>query len=1071
MRHAFVEREAGPYSDKTKRKIWNLVYEHDDNLRQILQQTADAEYEKSQNALASNITISNANDLSSLSRDTSNDVTDRKNLNKYWDKAFAATDGKYNGHTKQYYWNLGVKLYYGDDYRWLEYKEGEDLLFETPDTVIDNMKLKYYLDMWSNKNTLLERLSPGGAYNLKSEAPAMRRIYQNDLNGVTSLAELYSSNYQHPNTDPSEMNTYVYHQTNNLIYAKLISKAAIQNMNQKLLSLCKRAYIEKPILIGSMIQRHNESPDVGTNLIPRFKDSDKSHDSELYLAELLTGALDGIKEPTIEYFNIAERLFNACSTLVKLGATFTDIGLFFNQPVVREALHKVALNPRLSLGKALNDALMEMSGGNKPQKSRSNLEQNTLFASIISYNGGYKTKSNQLSIQSQDVINNQALVVETLQELLGVSKDLSKIISKSRQDSANSVGSDVGHIEHQIRSSKVIEQELKSEIFKVKFELNDNEENISLFPNGNLYNEDSSINYDILDFILQSPFGIPQVLTEAMKVFYEGTKNEFYFNQPVCTAGKDALSEFMAEKVAPVELLSAFNSDFSIYILQRLVSTENHKIAPEFNPNYPVPIIVPNTDPSAPAGSTTTRTIPIYEFMEYFFANYAEYMLKNEPDVKNYLIFDSIDVIKSKNGKYLKFKDITYNLGDLKDLVRESFAAALQSPNANVRNFARLLFFYNFHTKGTGSFGRNVCNQYVGTTAKLLIEGYIDAFNRINNLQIEDNGNILCEGFVVGNMSEYLQLLFVNRKELSYQISKNIYSKEEELLKDIKSNKEAFNKINSLDTNESNANLELTLPLDSSLITFKECYTYEDLDGTSHEEWFCKVAPVITIKTGGKNRTYVLDRTNINENLYTAQNKFIAVEKTVLNRYSNEESVDKDEEFSINVSYKLVATSVYDSKVSNIRLDYRPIEINTYDSKYSEVTKNNTAEDLSKRDDFLDKASRSGLDTTDVFTYIDSYLSDSATPTPLKNFYNSLTDCGKRAFRLLLAKESMNIIQEVDKYGAMPKARLVGYSIDAIEQNLENNIVQTDENTGIQETYTQTLEREIQNILDTQNLC
>jgi len=67
-------------------------------------------------------------------------------------------------------------------------------------------------------------------------------------------------------------------------------------------------------------------------------------DTSLNIAECLAASVDAVKDPVLNYLNFNTVTANAAGLLARLGYTGMEIGLLFNQPIIKEACDAVFNN-------------------------------------------------------------------------------------------------------------------------------------------------------------------------------------------------------------------------------------------------------------------------------------------------------------------------------------------------------------------------------------------------------------------------------------------------------------------------------------------------------------------------------------------------------------------------------------------------------------------------------------------------------------------------------------------------------------------------------------------------------
>lgn len=865
-------------------------------------------------------------------------------------------------------------------------------LHTNPQGVIDNIKLGYYWDRLQSEETLKERFSPGGFYNIIAATPAMQRVTRNALDGIDSVEQLLGDkSYKIPNDDPSNIATVNHYQTANTIYGQLIGKAAVQNINQKLVAMCSKCELEEPILFGSMIKRAAASSmlgesKVGKDFISRYKDSEGT-DSDLLLAELLSSAVDAVKQATLEYFGITPATFSLAACSIRLGATFSDVGLLLNQPVIKEATRLMEKNKRLPFNRALDEALKQLTSIKFLERvdgewQSVTLDEETLFFGIKEYKGGYKENNSGVDPEMQDyyVCLYQRAVVEKVKALTNSASMLSRLVTGSRQDSANAVGSREASIECGLKSAEQLVKTLlgKKGPCPISLELSAGKKTMYNFDS--IFDSKGNVSEEVLLDMIDSPFGIPQMMLHAFKELLNSLKGEFATVSEGYMSIKGAIHSLTSTGVAQEDLIAAANEDLATYILSRVSSDSRLNIDPRFNPNSFMDVV-------DSAGTKTTVTTKEY-FKYHFAVNLSSLFAKHDKLKEKYFIFSIIDIETNKYGTpYIQFNNIGGIKGNSKNLLMDSWSMAMQDDNPEIRRAAELLFFYNFHTRGTAGFGINVCNSLTSTYVKNSIQGYLEIAAELQNVKVDSEGNIILRDNIIGTVNEFVQLLLVNRANKMHQYTAYVSEEEAKTLLAL-SGASGMGAFYSAETDKTYKDLNLTININSPIVKNKtELYDSHTNTPIGHE---CRLAPILKIQRGdvcrtyildtnysyvdGENREYVLDDASLSTgNVLNGNRAFADISDVaeIDTEYNTKQRVNV-----VHARYKLVALNEADNggRLSTYTTDYSPIEESDFDlSNMSKVY--NLPELEYNPTDAIDD-NQAGTETNSVFTPVTTMLQD-----------------------------------------------------------------------------------------------
>lgn len=205
----------------------------------------------------------------------------------------------------------------------------------------------------------------------------------------------------------------------------------------------------KPIVFGSMIAvtkddsgRSTYKPtrqDAGVNMLVN---ESLGKTISQRLAEFLAASVDAVKEPVLSYLNFNTVTADAAVVLVRMGYDVKDIGLLFNQPIIKEATTLMERDGISSLYSALDivlkrhgmPSMKELTG--KKAKS-ANLKYLTREA--LAYNLTKASGNNEAHFNTS-----QQEVVKVFYELMQIKDEYTKDVQESRTTSSNSTKTDVG---------------------------------------------------------------------------------------------------------------------------------------------------------------------------------------------------------------------------------------------------------------------------------------------------------------------------------------------------------------------------------------------------------------------------------------------------------------------------------------------------------------------------------------------------------------------------------------------------------------------------------------------------
>lgn len=253
----------------------------------------------------------------------------------------------------------GIRLDQGKRYaqrakRWMSYDYNK-LPMENSKTARNNLFLQLAQHRLTDPATAKERLTPGGFPDASFAARCLRELIFTDPNllkdnngnitweAVTEKAKDPDSDPE-PNYDPSDPQTFLLYNAQNQIAITMIGIFANHETNNALVSLCDMFTLSKPILIAG----HTASEGFGYDLL----NAPEGRDINKMLEEFIDSSVDAVKDPVLNYLNLTTVTADIAGLLARVGYNFNEIGVFLNQPLIKEAT-KYAIDRRVQLQTAI----------------------------------------------------------------------------------------------------------------------------------------------------------------------------------------------------------------------------------------------------------------------------------------------------------------------------------------------------------------------------------------------------------------------------------------------------------------------------------------------------------------------------------------------------------------------------------------------------------------------------------------------------------------------------------------------------------------------------------------------
>ena len=596
--------------------------------------------------------------------------------------------------------------------------------------------------------TMKQRTTPGGFANASKSARIMRELLYGSTEGIiddnkkvnwealNNRAKDKSSDPE-PNYDPSDPMTMIIYNQQNQVASKLIGIFANQNTNHAFASLMKSFKISKPIEFAG----HS----YGDGKFSDFLHAPNGVDVDLNVAEFLAASVDAVKDPVLNFMNLNTLTADAGAVLARIGYTTTEIGMLFNQPIIKEVCEYSFNN---SVG--IDTAIREIREKYKNQGASVRSRKEPLNPEHFSMDKLAKNILNDRVLREKDsnVMDNNTFATEQLEvldlfnDISYVASDVSKFVTSTKFTASNAVGSTFGDLyAQQLKVQKYL-SEVGTDASHVEMEVTDN-------LDSPIMNDDSLTtmsNSDYLDTMMGNPFAYEQAMFDANRKALEILSSYFPYNKRAYVNARNTLNSLVNYGSLDADTINSIHSDMMVYLL-------SNQERSEFNGSLPK---------QTQHGLMTTR-----EYYTKWFAKDLLDHLEANPQMKSMPIFAYMipEVKEVKNLATGESTDeISINIQGIgglapymKDEIRESWADLARNPETS--QIATDLFLYNFYKLGF-NFSPKAFMNLAPTEVKEMIKvstadgdrSYVDFMNEI----MEDKFNINAETFARQYMLNHL---------------------------------------------------------------------------------------------------------------------------------------------------------------------------------------------------------------------------------------------------------------------------------------------------------------------------
>lgn len=627
MRNEYRQREL---SSSEVAEIWKEFYETYPNIKDVLKEAREE-------------------DTESLDR-----------LYKYWDKA--GLPYSYKEAFAQFIADRGYISFESYDF--------SKSPLDNTRAARNNMLIKLIQERLMDYETFEQRYTPGGFANASKAARTLRELLFGNLEGIVSrgnvnfnaIAERAKDKKSdpEPNYDPSDPMTIITYNQQNQVAGKLIGIFANQNTNHAFSSLMKEFTLKEPIRFAG--HSYND-----------LLHAPKGIDVDLNVAEFLAASVDAVKDPVLNFLNLNTITADAGAVLARIGYTTQEIGLLFNQPIIKE-ICEYSFNNGVTADMAMREVVKNYMGDDA-ESPKANPDEdfsiNKLALNIV--NDRVMREQGKNAMDNQSFKADQLKVAELFSQIQEVAGDVSQFVTSSKFTASNAVGSTFGDLYSQQMKvknyiDKFVVKNGKSSLF-INMKVTDVIES----PITNDTNLQIS-NQEYLESLIENPLAYEQAMYDMNRRANSLLNSYYPYETTSYRNARNRLASLTKSNFLDADTIDSIHSDMLVYML----SQQEDSL---FNGEMP-----------------TKDGIPAREYYTKHFAKEVFNTLESNPDLKAIPLFQYMQFVTNEETG-----DISMNvqgIGGLapyqKDELKESWAELLKTEP----DLARDLFMYNFYKLG-----------------------------------------------------------------------------------------------------------------------------------------------------------------------------------------------------------------------------------------------------------------------------------------------------------------------------------------------------------------------------------
>lgn len=688
MRNEYQQRQL---TSEEVKNIWSEFYDTYPNLKAVLKEAREE-------------------DTESLDR-----------LYKYWEKA--GLPYTYQAAFNQFVADRGY-------IKFEEYDFSKSPL-ENSKASRNNMLIHLIQQRLSDVETFGDRYTPGGFSNASKAARVMRELMFGNViaDHSSSTVDLSSINRAidegkledpEPNYDPSDPMTIVTYNQQNNVAGKLIGIFANQNTNHAFASLMEEFYLKEAISFAGKTYAdllHNSEIDTSLNV-----------------AEFLAASVDAVKDPVLNFLNLNTITADAGAMLARLGFTTEDIGLLFNQPIIKDICEYSFNNGMSDINSVIDNVLDTYEVEDELNKAiPEEFDKEQLAYNIVrSANEDKKDL-----VRDDEFVERQIHVADLFRKILEASNDVSQFVRNTKFTASNAVGSTFGDAyAQQMRVAEYVKSFKKADALKVGMK-------VAQGIYSPINNEDNTLamnDQEYMESLLENPFAYEQAMYD-MNRKAEKAINKFYpYNTKAYKEAREELAGFTRSGLLDAETINSIHSDLMVFML----SQQENSL---FNGNMPINA----------AGEVVTAR-------EYFTEVFPEGLfniLEANPTMKSMPIFQYMQFqTDEKTGKVsMNIQDIGGLAPYQKDELKESWGDLMR--NENTAEIAQSLFLYNYYKLGF-TYSPMAFMNLAPTEVKLAVQvgydyngnpqSYVDFLNEVQKSRIGVNSQEFAKQYLLNHL-------------------------------------------------------------------------------------------------------------------------------------------------------------------------------------------------------------------------------------------------------------------------------------------------------------------------------
>lgn len=566
------------FSDAQKDKIWGAFYTQNPEIRDALETARSQAMQNDPDNHTVTRTLSSGRVI----------LRPKNALNSYWEAAGISEKFNIDKHeaflstAQQENIKPTQNLVQGEALEWMEEYDFDKAPEDNSRAARNNLLITLIQARLMDPKTVKQRYTPGGFANASKAARLMRELFHGDLTSVlngpmanpisvdiAALEERQDSDTDpEPNYDPTDPYTILVYNQQNQLASKLIGIFANQNTNHAFASSMDVFELYKPIeFCGKSLKDllHKGNPEEAAQI-------------DLNMAEFLAASVDAVKDPVLNFLNLNTITADAGALLARLGYTTKEIGLLFNQPVIRkvcqEAFNK-GTNIRSEIDNEKKRLLTNLTGSN-PNVEIS-ISENDLALGIVKER--QMLEADPEKTQDDFLVQNaemQYAVLDLFRRIMTASRDISDFVLSTKFTASNAVSSTFGGM---------YAQQMKVNAYVDKFPKNEEDEGSLSYkmvvaptakkaglmakPIENDFSLTEMSKKDYLHYVRFNPFAYEQAMFDANRKAIQLLAKYFPYERALYTEIRDKMNSLARYSTLSEDDINAIHSNIPVALLAK----------------------------------------------------------------------------------------------------------------------------------------------------------------------------------------------------------------------------------------------------------------------------------------------------------------------------------------------------------------------------------------------------------------------------------------------------------------------------------------------------------------------